>query len=114
MPFINVKLTVPVSDEKKEILQGKIADHVATALGKPRQYIMTSIETEKDLWFAGKKMDNGAFIAVSTFGTPSRSGCEDLTKKFCATLAAELGTPGSQIYVAYYPLENWGWNSMNF
>ena len=44
MPFINAKITLPIDDSKKEIIQSKLTDFVAVSLSKPKEFIMVNIE----------------------------------------------------------------------
>ncbi len=114
MPYINLKLSVPVSEAQKEKIQNEIADAAVSDLSKPKQYVMVGIENSADLWFAGKKLDKGAFVSVSLYGRASPSATGNMTSSVCKILENELGIPGNCVYVAYYPLDNWGWNGSNF
>ncbi|MBQ8706528.1 MAG: hypothetical protein IJ523_00380 [Succinivibrionaceae bacterium] len=114
MPFINAKLTVDLSDEQKEKVQSALTDAVGACFGKPKQYVMTTISGSSDLWMGGKKLEKGAFVDISLLGSVSRSASSQATAKICQILESELGIPGSGVYVAYHPVENWGWNGSNF
>ena len=45
MPFIDSKITVKVSDEKKEVLKAKIGKAVSI-IGKPESFLMVGFEDE--------------------------------------------------------------------
>ena len=55
MPFIDSKITVKVSDEKKEVLKAKIGKAVSI-IGKPESFLMVGFEDEYTLYFAGNKL----------------------------------------------------------
>ena len=69
MPFINSKITVKVSDEKKEAIKTRLGQ-AAAIIGKPESYLMVGFEDEYCLYFAGEKLEKGAFVSVDLFGSP--------------------------------------------
>lgn len=113
MPFIDSKITVPVSQEKKESIKAKLGKAVSI-LHKPESYLMVGIDDNYDLWFAGKKLEKGAFVSVSVFGDVSSSDSGKMTEAICSILNEELGIPGDKVYVKYLGTNNWGWNGNNF
>lgn len=110
MPFVNAKITLPVDDDKKNLIQSNFTDFVAISLGKPKNFIMVNIEDDQKIWFAGEKISDGAFISVRLMGNAEKSAYSDLTKKICDFLEKELKIPGKNIYVTFHPVENWGWD----
>ena len=45
MPFINLIVSVPLSEDDKNALLTALSTAIAQALGKPQHYMMASIET---------------------------------------------------------------------
>ncbi len=113
MPFIDSKITVPVSQEKKEKIKTRLGQAIA-ALHKTENYLMVGIESDYDLWMAGKKLEKGAYVSVSLFGNAAPEDYERMTGKICEILNQELGIPGASVYVTYHPVSDWGWNGRNF
>ena len=113
MPFIDSKITVPVSAEKKEAIKTKLGKAVSV-MHKPESYLMVGIDDDYDLWFAGKKLEKGAFVSVSVFGDVSPSDSQKMTEAICKILNEELEIPGDKVYVKYLGTDNWGWNGNNF
>ncbi|MBQ7455135.1 MAG: hypothetical protein IJS53_01720 [Clostridia bacterium] len=113
MPFIDSKITVPVSAEKKEILKRELGRLIAT-LRKSETYLMVGIADNYDLWLGGKKLEKGAYVAVSLYGNAPSDAYDKLTGQICELLSRELGIPGEAIYVTYHPVQDWGWNGSNF
>ena len=58
MPFIDSKVTVPVSKEKKEEIKSKLGQAISL-LHKTESYLMVGIESDYDLWLAGKNWSKG-------------------------------------------------------
>ena len=113
MPFINSKVTVKISEEKKEVIKAKMAE-AAKLIGKPESYLMVGFEEEYCLYFAGEKLEKGAFVSVDLFGSGSADAFDRMTAKICAIYEEELGIPGEHIYVEYRTTKDWGWNGRNF
>ena len=113
MPFINSKITVKVSDEKKESIKTRLGQ-AAAIIGKPESYLMVGFEDEYCLYFAGEKLEKGAFVSVDLFGSGNSSAFDWMTAKICEIYAEELGIPGDHVYVEYRTTGDWGWNGRNF
>lgn len=113
MPFINSKITVPVTPEKKEKIKSELGKAITT-LHKSETYLMVGIEDNYDLWMAGSKLDKGAYVSVSLFGNASGTDYEKMTEQICGLYERELGIPGNAVYVTYHPISDWGWNGRNF
>ena len=113
MPFIDSKVTVPVTREKREEIKTRLGQAITT-LHKTEHYLMVGIESDYDLWLAGKKLEKGAYVSVSLYGSASPADYDAMTAKICGIMEEELGIPGSSVYVTYHPVSDWGWNGSNF
>ena len=70
MPFIDSKVTISLSEEKKEALKTELGKAISI-LNKPESYLMLGFEDNYDLYMGGKKLDKGAYVSVSLFGSAS-------------------------------------------
>ena len=113
MPLIDSKITMKVSDQQKEEIKAELGKLIA-ALNKSETYLMVGIEDEYDLWLGGKKLDKGAYVAVSLYGDAPKEAYDKLTGQICDLLGGKLGIPGNAVYVTYHPVADWGWNGKNF
>lgn len=113
MPFIDVKLSKKITDDEKEQLKSKMGKAIKI-MRKPESYLMVGVCDNYDLYFAGNKLENGAFVAVSVFGGVDPSCAESMTKEICNILSNQFNISGSDVYVTYSGIENWGWNGSNF
>ncbi len=113
MPFIDSKFTVKISDQQKEEIKAELG-RLITTLNKSETYLMVGIEDSYDLWLGGKKLDKGAYVAVSLYGDAPKELYDKLTGRICALLNDKLGIPGNAVYVTYHPVSDWGWNGRNF
>ena len=113
MPFIDSKVTVKISEAQKEEIKSELG-RLITTLNKSETYLMVGIEDAYDLWLGGKKLDRGAYVAVSLYGEAPKEAYDRLTGQICALLEEKLGIPGNAVYVTYHPVNDWGWNGRNF
>jgi len=113
MPFIDLKITVPVESGVKEMLKSDLGQAVAT-LNKSESYLMVGIDDSYDLWLGGRKLQRGAYVSVSLYGSALPSDYNTMTNQICGILNRRLGIPGDGVYVSYHPVNNWGWNGKNF
>lgn len=113
MPMIDSKVTVPLTDEKREILKAEFGKAISI-LGKPESYLMLGFEDNYHLYFGGKKLEKGAFISVGVFGEVNSQASGKMSAKLCEILEKELGIPGDKIYITYHGCKDWGWNGGNF
>ena len=113
MPFIDSKITVPVSSEKREIIKHALGQSM-TILNKPESFLMVGFEDNYDLSMGGRKLEKGAYVAVSLFGDGKKSAYEEMTAFICDLYEKELGIPKDAVYVTYHGVNDWGWNGRNF
>ncbi len=115
MPFVDAKITVPVSMAERDAIKSGLGSAVST-FGKGESYLMVGIDDEYSLWLGGRKLERGAFVSVSLIGDTPDEGCREFTKRICDLLYTELGIPGDCVYVTYHPMmrTRWGWNGDTF
>ncbi|WP_028243421.1 phenylpyruvate tautomerase MIF-related protein [Pseudobutyrivibrio ruminis] len=113
MPFIDSKITVPVTSELKEEIKSELGKLITT-LGKSETYLMVGIDDAYDLWLGGKKLDKGAYVSVCLYGNAPAESYDKLTGQICDLFEEKLGIPGNAVYVTYHPVTDWGWNGSNF
>lgn len=114
MPFIDSKISCKVTADKQETLKSALGQIISTVPGKSESFLMVGFEDEYDLYFAGNKLDKGAFVNVKIFGSTSDDVLESLTKQICGLYEKELGIAPNNIYVTYDFVNHWGWNNSNF
>lgn len=113
MPFIDSKITVKVSEEKKEAIKAELGQAISI-LSKPESFLMVGFDDEYCLYMAGSRLEKGAFVAVSLFGNASSAACERMTAEICRIYEQQLGIPQDKVYVTYTGISDWGWNGKNF
>ena len=113
MPFIDSKVTVKLTEEKKNSVKTQLGQAISI-LHKSENYLMVGFEDEYDLYMSGKRLEKGAYVSVSLFGNASSDDYEKMTGAICDILQDELDIPADHVYVTYHGVNDWGWNGRNF
>lgn len=113
MPFIDSKVTVKLTEEKKNSVKTRLGQAISI-LHKSETYLMVGFEDEYDLYMSGNRLEKGAYVSVSLFGNASSNDYEKMTSAICDILQDELGIPADHVYVTYHGVNDWGWNGRNF
>ena len=113
MPFINVKVSIPLTEEKRIAVKTALGKAI-TVMGKSEDYLMVGFEENVPLYFAGQKEERCAFVDVRVFGTVDPKQADEMTMVICQTLEMVLGIQASKTYVTYQGFTDWGWNGRNF
>lgn len=113
MPFIDSKVTISLTEEKKETLKTELGKAISI-LNKPESFLMLGFEDNYDLYMGGKKLDKGAYVSVSLFGNASSAQYEEMTATICRLFAEQLEIPPQAVYITYHGVNDWGWNGQNF
>lgn len=113
MPFIDSKVTVKLTEEKKNSVKTRLGQAISI-LHKSENYLMVGFEDEYDLYMSGNRLEKGAYVSVSLFGNASSDDYEKMTGAICDILQDELSIPGDHVYVTYHGVNDWGWNGRNF
>lgn len=114
MPFINSKVTVKLTEEKKENLKKELGRIIEDIPGKSEKFLMVGFEDNYSLFFRGNKLEYGAFVEVKILGKASKDALNKMTEHICDLFTKELNIPGDAIYVKYEEVEHWGFNGFNF
>ena len=113
MPYIDARITVKLSGNEKEEIKTELGKMISV-IDKDEAYLMVGINDSYDLWMGGRKLKKGAYVEVSMYGNTSKDACSNLTGRICELLGKKLEIPGDAIYVTYHPIQEWGWNGINF
>ena len=105
MPFLKIQTNQPLAEDTARQLAKKASALVATQLGKPESYVMTSVENNPAMTFAGTE-EPLAFLELKSIGLPEsstagtsapssihrHSGQRDLTRDCRCTCTAQAAT----------------------
>jgi phenylpyruvate tautomerase PptA (4-oxalocrotonate tautomerase family) len=114
MPFLKIQTNQSLSAGDAKALAGKASALVAEQLGKPERYVMTSVENNPAMTFAGTDAPL-AFLELKSIGLPESITAE-ASRVLCELVASSTGIDPKRIYIEFSdaPHSMWGWNSGTF
>ena len=112
MPFIQVNTSSKSVVENDDLLQKDISKMVADLTRKPENYVMTMIQRNLKMTFAGSD-EPCCFIKVKSIGSLTPSS---MSKSLCQLVASKTNINTNRIYIEFIDIEasNWGFNGSTF
>lgn len=114
MPFLKIQTNQSLSEADAKSLVARSSALVAEQLGKPERYVMTSVETNPTMLFAGTH-EPLAFLELKSIGLPE-SITADVSRALCTLISDETGIKPDRIYIEFAdaPRKMWGWDGGTF
>tara|TARA_B100000214_G_scaffold349992_1_gene303313 strand:+ start:353 stop:691 length:339 start_codon:yes stop_codon:yes gene_type:complete len=111
MPFIQIN-TSSKSVLDKNLLQREISKKIAKLTGKPENYVMTMIESDSQMTFAGSD-EPCCFIKLKSIGSLEPSS---MSKSLCELISSNTNIEVNRIYIEFIDVKasNWGFNGSTF
>ena len=112
MPFIQINTSSKSDIEDIDLLQKDISKMVADLTGKPENYVMTMIQRNAKMTFAGSD-EPCCFIEVKSIGSLNPSS---MSKSVCELITSNTNIKANRIYIEFVDVKasNWGFNSSTF
>jgi len=114
MPFLKIQTNQDLAENDAKSLAAKAAALVAGQLGKPESYVMTSVEHNNAMQFAGSDAPL-AYLELKSIGLPETATAA-ASRALCDLVSSETGISPERIYIEFAdaPRKMWGWNSGTF
>ena len=111
MPFIQIN-TSSKSVLDNDLLQKEISKMIADLTGKPENYVMTMIQSNSQMTFAGSD-EPCCFIKLKSIGSLTPSS---MSKSLCELIASKTNIQANRIYIEFSDVKasNWGFNGSIF
>ena len=111
MPFIQIN-TSSKSNLDNDLLQKEISKMIANLTGKSENYVMTMIQSNTQMTFAGSD-EPCCFIKVKSIGSLNPSS---MSKSLCELIASKTNINTNRIYIEFFDVKasNWGFNGSTF
>ena len=111
MPFIQIN-TSSQSLVDNDLLQKEISRMVSDLTGKPENYVMTMIQSNSQMTFAGSD-EPCCFIKLKSIGSLKPSS---MSKSLCELITSKTNIKTNRIYIEFIDVKasNWGFNSSTF
>ena len=116
MPLITVKTSAPApAAETTAALLQQLSSRLAALLGKPERYVMTALEADAAMTFAGDTAP-ACYVEVKSIGALDGERTTEISAVLCALLEQHLQVPADRTYIGFedVPARLWGWNSSTF
>ncbi len=112
MPLIQVNTSSKSLVENDDLLQKDISKMVADLTRKPENFVMTMIQTDTKMTFAGSD-EPCCFIKVKSIG--SLDPCS-MSYSLCELIASRTNINTNRIYIEFIDVKasNWGFNGSTF
>ena len=112
MPFIQINTSSKSVVENDDLLQKDISKMIASLTGKPEDYVMTMIQRDTKMTFAGSD-EPCCFIKVKSIGSLEP---DSMSKSLCELISSKSNINTNRIYIEFFDVEasNWGFNSSTF
>jgi phenylpyruvate tautomerase PptA (4-oxalocrotonate tautomerase family) len=114
MPFFKIETNRQADDTTTVDLLKNASVFVSQMLGKPEQFVMVSIETDKRMMFGGDG-EPAAFVQLKSIGLPV-DRCAEFSGKICQFLNDELGIQPDRVFIDFKDVARnlFGWNGKTF
>ena len=111
MPFIQIN-TSSKSVIEDNLLQEEISKIVADLTGKPESYVMTMIQSNSKMTFAGSD-EPCCFIKLKSIGSLNPSL---MSKSLCELIASKTNIKANRIYIEFIDIKatHWGFDGSTF
>lgn len=116
MPLITVKTSAPALEPPAaQALLLQLSAQLASLLGKPERYVMTALQSDASMTFAGDPAP-AAYVEVKSIGALEGDRTRELSGALCSLLQTHLGVPSERVYIGFedVPGRLWGWNGATF
>ena len=105
MPYVSVSASVPLSGEKKSVLQREIGTFISIIPGKNIDNTMIKIEGDCDMYM-GDAREKAVFCEIRLLGDTSHENKSELYQKLRHLFFDELDI--EKLYLNYSIFEEWG------
>ena len=111
MPLIQIN-TSSKSVVNDDLLQKEVSKMIADLTGKPENYVMTIMQSDTQMTFAGSD-EPCCFIKLKSIGSLKPSS---MSKSLCELIASKTNIKTNRIYLEFIDVKasNWGFNSSTF
>lgn len=107
MPYIDVKVSVAVSQKIRDSIHSQLTEAI-NLLHRPSDYLMLGFSDNYPLYMGSQKIERGGYISISFYGAAKKEDYEKMTARVTDIFVKELELSPSQLFITYQNIENWG------
>tara|TARA_B100000214_G_C23831984_1_gene564604 strand:+ start:364 stop:705 length:342 start_codon:yes stop_codon:yes gene_type:complete len=112
MPLIQINTSSKSDVNNKDLLQKNISKMVADLTGKPENFVMTMLQLDTRMTFAGSD-EPCCFVKVKSIGSLMP---KSMSKSLCELIESLTNIKKNRIYIEFIDVKasNWGFNGSTF
>ncbi len=112
MPFIQINTSLKSVVDNDDLFQKHISKMVADLTGKPEDYVMTMIQKDTKMTFAGSD-EPCCFIRIKSIGSLNPAA---MSQSLSELIASKTNINTNRIYIEFIDVKatNWGFNGSTF
>ena len=117
MPLIIIKTSMPeISTDRVEEIHEQAETILSSVLKKSRDYVVSILEFDQKISFAGESGSPSAYIEAKNVGILTPEITETLSREITAVVTKNLGIEPKRVYIEFQHSERhmWGWNGSTF
>jgi phenylpyruvate tautomerase PptA (4-oxalocrotonate tautomerase family) len=108
MPFIEVKTTVELTEDKKNELKTGLGKVITRIPNKTEAVTMIGLVGNYDLYLGGKHLDKGAYVEVKMYKSATTKEKADVNQGIFDLLKDCLDIDADNIYITFHEKSEWG------
>ncbi|MFN5514379.1 MAG: phenylpyruvate tautomerase MIF-related protein [Cyanobacteriota bacterium] len=117
MPLLKIQTSSPLAQsaaQTKDLLTA-LSQKLSRHLGKPESYVMTCLEPNAQMTFAGT-FDPVCYLEVKSIGAMTPQQTKAISKDFCEVIHQVLQVAPNRIYIEFADAKGamWGHNGGTF
>jgi len=112
MPYIDVNISIKLSDHQKDDLKSKLGELITIIPGKTENVLMIGINDGYTMYFSGQKKEKLAFLNVKLYKQSEYEYKNELTKRIFELFEKEYGITGDNIFMTFDEYESWATRGM--
>jgi phenylpyruvate tautomerase PptA (4-oxalocrotonate tautomerase family) len=108
MPLLRIATSASAAPASRAQLLGELSKLVATRLGKPEQYVMTSLEPDLEMTFGGTT-GPACYVELKNVGRFTPELTQRLSAELCERISGALGVARDRIYIEFSDAQGYLW-----
>lgn len=113
MPFIKIKVNIPISDDSENIIKTKLGKAIELVPGKSEEYLLLDFEDNCHLYLRGDNKEPIAYIEASIWGNEAHRGYDAFSEEVTNIFYDELAINPENIYINYSDIPDWAVGGRN-
>lgn len=115
MPTLNLSTNVPGNRVDNSDLVRALSKAVASSVGKPEQYVMVSVQTDKPMCYAGTE-EPCAYAELISIGSIGGDKNKKISASIAEVVKSKVGVDSSRFYIKFTDVgpSDFGWRGSTF